>query len=139
MKISDDKKLKDLQKDFQSVFPYLKIEFFRMGHKKGELSDEHSRLNPDLSVNDVRYSHNAGFLTLCGELTTADFERKMQELFALNVQVYRKEYQTWQQTWITDNWTLHEQNRKGSINGDKGKPMAEKNSFAVMMGSWFLL
>ncbi|MFT4759603.1 MAG: hypothetical protein ACI9XO_004321 [Paraglaciecola sp.] len=34
MKISDDKKLRDLQKDFQSVFFYLKIEFFRMGHKK---------------------------------------------------------------------------------------------------------
>ena len=43
------------------------------------------------------------------------FEQIMFDMFGLNVQVFRKSYNEWLQTWSTDMWSLEEQNRRGRI------------------------
>lgn len=139
MKISDDKKLRDLQNDFQSVFPFLKIEFFRLPHQKGEQSDECYRISPEKKVAEIRYSHSVGFLTLNGEMTVADFEQKMKEIFAVNTQVYRKEGETWQQIWETDDWTLHEHNKSASLADQLPKKSEKRGALFIALGSWFLV
>jgi hypothetical protein len=47
------------------------------------------------------------------------FEQLFHESFGLNVQVFRKSYGKWLQTWATDVWSLKEQNQRGQILGHR--------------------
>ncbi len=118
MKIYNTKRLKDLQKEFNNRFPYLKIEFFKTPHEEGVRSKEEDRLDPNLSIGAVREKPNIGFMSMDGEMQVGFFEKTFAHSFGLNVQVYRKSHGKWLQTWVSDVWTLEEQNNRGKILGD---------------------
>jgi hypothetical protein len=119
VEISDTKKLKDLQKEFNRQFPFLQLEFYAKSHEDGQRSSEKVLLKNDLLVGAVRAEHNNGQFVIDGNMKVGDFEQRFQELFGLNVQVYRKSYGKWLQTWATDVWSLNEQNRRGQILGNR--------------------
>jgi len=119
MKIANDRTLRDLQDDFKKVFPYLKIEFYKSSHQYGEETILEAPLNPDLLVGEVRALNNYGIITLDGNQKTSELESICAKLYELNVQVFRKSYGKWLQTWATDNWTLQEQNDRSTKMGDK--------------------
>ena len=119
MQIFKDKKLKELQREFSEVFPYLKIEFYSKEHQKGESSAEDFLLDPELTVGEVSKIKEPVSFTFWSSMRTGDFENSFKEQFDLNVQVFRKSYGEWLQTWATDNWPLREQNRRASIMGEK--------------------
>lgn len=60
-----------------------------------------------------------GKITMNGEISVGVFEKMLEDRFGLFIQVYRKSYGTWLQTWATDMWTLDEQNNRGKILGEK--------------------
>ena len=119
MKIANDRKLKNLQEDFQKAFPYLKIEFYKSSHQYGEETPKEEVLSHDLLLSEVRTMDNYGILPLDGNQKTIEFEKLLTKLYGLNVQVFRKSYGKWLQTWATDNWTLQEQNDRSAKMGDK--------------------
>lgn len=118
MKIQDNRQLKDLQADFKKEFPFLKIEFFREAHKHGIDSNEIEKLDVNHRVGDIRTIKTSGEMPLDGTMTTSIFESSVADNFGLNVQVYRKEHGKWLQTWVTDIWTLEEQNNRSKVMGD---------------------
>lgn len=118
MKIYNSKPLKDLQEEFNKRFPYLKIEFFKTPHEEGLRSQEEDRLDPNLSIGAVREKSNVGFMSMDGKMQVGFFEKTFEDSFGLNVQVYRKSHGKWLQTWVSDVWTLEEQNNRGRILGD---------------------
>jgi hypothetical protein len=120
MKIYNSKLLKDLQKEFSQVFPYLKIEFFKTPHHEKEGSSESDIWDTELAVSEVNPTIKAGGISLEGKMLVRGFEKIMDEEFGLSVQVYRKSHGSWLQTWMTDIWTLDEQNYRGKIMGDIG-------------------
>ena len=124
MQISREKKLRDLQVEFHERFRYLWLEFFRSPHREREGSREEDRLDPELQVGAVPGFRREGELELDGAQSTGAFELKLAEDFGLYVQVYRKSYGRWLQTWATDVWPLDEQNRRGRIMGDLGVEVA---------------
>lgn len=126
MKIQDNRQLKDLQADFKKEFPYLKIEFFREGHRHGMDSNENEKLDVNLRVGDIRTNKTSGEMPLDGNMTTSIFEASFAENFGLNVQVYRKERGKWLQTWVTDIWTLEEQNNRSKVMGDMDNLLSEE-------------
>lgn len=115
MKISDEKTLRELQDEFHEAFPFLKIEFYSTTHAEGKGSSKHQLLNPDLKVENARTVHNSGFIKMDCDLTVEAFEQTIQKIFGLNVQVFRKSFGQWVQTWSTDSWTLKEQNLRGML------------------------
>ncbi len=119
MKIANDRRLKDLQDDFQKAFPYLKIEFYKSSHQYGEETSKEDALDSNLLVQDARTMDNYGLMTLDGNQKTIEFEKLLAQIYGLNVQVFRKSYGKWLQTWATDNWTLKEQNDRSAKMGDK--------------------
>ena len=119
MKIANDRILADLQADFQQVFPYLKIEFFKSSHQYGEETIQEPPLNPTSLLGEVRTKDNFGIISLDENQQTSDFEKLLATIYGLNVQVFRKSYGKWLQTWATDNWTLKEQNDRSAKMGDK--------------------
>lgn len=113
MKITDDKKIKDVQKEFNEKFPFLKIEFYKKHHEEGEGSDADAMVDTDQTIGSVRTSREEGDLSVDGHQKVSTFEKHCYETYGLNVQVFRKSEGLWLQTTATDDWTLSEQNQKG--------------------------
>jgi hypothetical protein len=113
MIISDDKTLRDIQKEFNTFFPYLKIEFYKGKHEEGEGSPVKDRLNPNRKLGAVRKIHSQEDLAIKDDMSVSQFEQMFLDKYDLNVQVFRKSGNLWIQTTATDHWTLAEQNRKG--------------------------
>lgn len=113
MIINDHKSLREIQQEFNQKFPYLKIEFYKGKHLPGEGSPVKERLNPEQPIGAIRTVHNDGDMSINGHLKVGSFERAFLNKYGLNVQVFRKSGNLWMQTTATDDWTLHEQNRKG--------------------------
>lgn len=113
MTISDEKTLRDIQKEFNIYFPYLKIEFYSGHHARGEGSPVQDRLDPELPLSEIRTIHTTGDLKIDPEKKVSEFEQMFSKKYGLNVQVFRKSGNLWMQTTSTDHWTLSEQNRKG--------------------------
>ena len=128
MEVSNHRKIKDLQAEFQQHFPFLKIEFYAKPHEKGEGSPEQDVLDPELTIGEIRKSGNTGFITIDENSTTGDFEKMVRDQFGLNIQVFRKSYHRWLQTWVTDTWSLKEQNRRGGVMGEQGVPPKSADS-----------
>jgi len=118
MKINNSKPLKDVQKEFNQAFPFLKIEFFKTPHQEGISSDETDILNPELTLGEVNSKIKNGEIPLEGKMKVGTFEKLWETEFGLFIQVYRKSHGKWLQTWVTDIWTLDEQNNRGKIMGD---------------------
>lgn len=113
MLITDDKKLIDIQREFNQKFPFLKIEFYSGHHDPGEGSPQRERLDAQKTIGAVRTTREEGSMRVDGRMKVSTFEQAFDEKYGLNVQVFRKSGNLWMQTTSTDSWTLDEQNRKG--------------------------
>ena len=113
MKISNERKLRDIQIEFSNTFPYLKLEFYSKPHEAGEGSSNDDLLNVNKTIGEVRTKGNAEDLEIDGSSNVKTLEQKFFELFGLNVQIFRKSGGLWLQTTATDNWSVNDQNRSG--------------------------
>ena len=113
MTITDDKKLKDIQREFNEKFPHLKIEFYARRHAPGEGSRLPEQLDVNKTIGEVRTAHAEGDLSIDGHQKVSTLEQHFFEKYGLSTQVFRKSGDLWLQTSTTDHWTLAEQNQKG--------------------------
>ena len=106
--IYPSKKISEVQAEFHSEFPYLKLEFFRNQKKK-----ESVPLNPELSLGKVQPETPDGYLSFEKNTTVGELEHILQSDFKLNAQVFRLSGNVWLETTLTDQWTLQKQNEHG--------------------------
>ncbi len=111
--ITDNRKIHQLQDEFNSSFPYLRIEFFSRTHKTGGGNSPRSLRAPDRTIGECRKIHRKGTLSINENMTVAELEQNFREMYGLNVQVFRKSGKVWLETTVTDGWTLAEQNSQG--------------------------
>ncbi len=114
--------ISEIQSEFNKMFPYLKLEFFRK--KTGK------RL--DYSVNNI-IRHNQklaegqvqpvdGLIDIQPGMTVKELESHFRNEFSLSVQVFRRSGNVWLETTMTDNWTLKHQNDHGKeLSSDRKK------------------
>jgi len=113
--INDDKRIGDIKKEFNLLFPFLKIEFFNKPHISVENSPKMQVTNDYKSLNEFRSIHNNGFLEIVPEMTVASLENIFKTDYGLFVQIFRKSGNVWLETTVTDKWTLSEQNKQGEM------------------------
>lgn len=113
MRISDDRTIANIQAEFNTKFPYLKLEFYNEPHQIGEGSLTKSLIDSTQTIKAVRTIHIEGNLSINGHLKVSTLEQTFKDNYGLNVQVFRKSGSLWLQTTATDEWTLADQNRKG--------------------------
>lgn len=123
MKITDEKKIRDIQQEFQKHFPHLRLEFYKGKHVAGQPSPADAQLEPEFSIGEVRKVHMEGELVIKPEMAVSELEDHFWKQYGLNVQVFRLSGNLWLQTTKTDNWTLAEQNRKGGHSEEAWKEM----------------
>lgn len=117
MKISGKSSLSHIKADFQSAFPYLKVEFYLHGHGDHSLSPKSDLLMSDRTLSDVAGQEIRGDFEIFADMTVEIFESSFFEWSGLGVQVFRNSNGVWLQTSSTDSWTLEKQNGKGERSG----------------------
>jgi hypothetical protein len=113
MIITDQRKIAEVQESFQKKFPYLKLEFYRTGHKKEEGSKAKDQHEPEATIGKIRTKKEEGDLKIDPMMTVAKLESIFKDKYGLHVQVFRISGDLWLQTTSTDGWTLVEQNEHG--------------------------
>ncbi|MEL6922988.1 MAG: hypothetical protein AAFO94_02995 [Bacteroidota bacterium] len=114
MKITNDKKLIDVQREFTEHFPFLKLEFYQQEHDSGVGSPNALKLNPELTIGAVRSEASSGNLSIHGGQKVSTLEQNFSDQYGLHVQVFRRAGDIWMQTTRTDDWTLSNQNERGA-------------------------
>ncbi len=111
--IDDNKNISTIQQEFNSMFPYLKLEFFKHAHAVHQGTPKKDMLNANLTLKQFSKKPIDGKLEVKEGMRVSDLESSFQILFNLSVQVFRKSAGTWIETSVTDDWTLKQQNDEG--------------------------
>ncbi len=103
--ITQSQKLSSIQKRFNDMFPYLKLEFFKGSPKKA--------LNSELILGHVHKEARKGELTITHLTQVKDLEKNFFDLFKIGVTVLRRSGKSWLETRFTNDWSLWQQNKEG--------------------------
>jgi hypothetical protein len=106
-----NKSISQFRKEFQSLFPFLKVEFFTTQHNEGESSRKEDIVEDTTLLGKL--THKEGEVDIDPQISTAEFEKLLMHEFALNAQIFRKSGSVWIETSRTDDWTLAFQNEEG--------------------------
>ncbi len=104
-------KLSHIQKEFNELFPFLKLEFFQRAHKAYEGSAKALMIKDDLILN--RTQNNKETIAVNENMLVSELENLFLERFGISAQVFRKSGNMWLETTMTDDWTLKRQNDEG--------------------------
>jgi len=110
--INSSSQVSDIQRDFNLLFPFLKIEFFKQAHGYKEPSPRRAKLPHYLFLGDLA-NHLPRLIHLSETMTVQQLEKLFEDQLGLHGQVFRKSGNLWLETTITDGWTLKQQNDHG--------------------------
>jgi glycerol-3-phosphate O-acyltransferase len=111
--IAPNRLISDIQKEFNKMFPFLKIEFFNnKSFARTDFSAKQIIANTR-KVGDTQLTLKDGRIEIEEEMKVNELEKRFKEQFNLAVQVFRKSGNLWLETTMTDNWTLVQQNNHG--------------------------
>jgi hypothetical protein len=113
IKITNTKTIQEIQAEFNTEFPYLKIEFFDAPPVDGVSLPKSKIILNNKKLSTCRKQTNEGDLHVCGTQTVSVLENSFWEKYRLSVQVFRKSGNLWIETSLTDSWTLEQQNKEG--------------------------
>ena len=104
----------DVQNQFASVYPFLKIEFFKNVDFSRNIYPRQKQIAHSLQLKDASISKKMeGELLIDDIMTVTDLERTFRSEFGLAAQVFRRSGNIWLETSITNGWTLKQQNDHG--------------------------
>lgn len=127
--IHDQLSIDELQQQFNSKYPYLKLECFTKPHGIHSGSRKENMIPSDTLVKDCRSKHKDGQLEINPDHTVAQIEKSFQDIFGLYVQVFRKSGNVWIETTVTDDWTLEKQNSEAELfHKDMEKLRSDQNT-----------
>lgn len=102
-----------VQKQFNSAFPFLKIEFFSQAPLPGIGNPKNKMIVFDMKLSEFQNINKRGKIDITARTTVSDLEKYFASEFGLYIQVFRKSGKIWLETTATDNWTLNQQNEEG--------------------------
>ena len=103
--------VKDIKKQFNSLYPYLKLEFFTEPHVAGQGSPYRKMVPQSTQLGEIEGILREGTLAASPTTPVRELELTFQQQFGLPVQVFRKQNEVWIETTSTDHLTLAEQNQ----------------------------
>ena len=104
-----------VKEQFNALFPFLKLEFFKAPHIAGQGSPKNKMITLDVKIKELQKVMRKGKIDLTSDTVVRHLEQKFKTDFGLYVQVFRKSGSIWLETSATDNWTLQRQNEEGRM------------------------
>ncbi len=111
--ISSNRLISDIQKEFNSAFPFLKLEFFNNRSFSRSDFSVNQLIPANRKIGDSKLSIPDEDVEISEDMKVSDLEKLFKDNFKLAVQVFRKSGNLWLETTMTDNWTLLQQNNHG--------------------------
>lgn len=111
--ININKSTTELKMEFNRLYPFLKIEFFREPCSKGTGFTKDKLILRDEKLGNLQRELKQGQFAFTDQTTVGDFEKSFFKKFGLCIQIFRKSGNMWLETSATDDWTLHQQNEEG--------------------------
>ena len=113
LNIAPERLISEVQKDFNNLFPFLKIEFFN--NKSLSRSDFSIKniIPNNRKLGDSHSTFGKRDIEIEESMKVNELEKMFRDEFNLAVQVFRKSGNLWLETTMTDNWTLQQQNNHG--------------------------
>jgi hypothetical protein len=108
--------IKDVQKEFNALYPSLWIDFYADGGSRENLLLPGRKVNPDRPLKEP--AAPGGLMDtdidIDKERTVAQLKSEFQKNFGLRVKIMRKSGSLWVGVSLTDSWTLERQNAAGA-------------------------
>lgn len=111
--IAPNKLISEVQKEFSTSFPFLKIEFFQGRNNRQSITPSQKILPNNKKISEVLPTVTSGELPVYENMKVKDLESIFKDQFSLSVQVFRKSGTLWLETTMTDEWSLQQQNNHG--------------------------
>jgi hypothetical protein len=111
--IKDETRIMDIQKEFNTSYPYLKLEFYKNLLPQNNPSPKAEKMNPGESFKKISRSYEPGTINIDRKRTVSELVHDFWKIFGLSVLVFRKSGNLWIETSLTDSWTLGKQNTIG--------------------------
>jgi hypothetical protein len=112
LQINKGSSLKNVQRQFNAFYPFLKIEFF----KKIPLNQPLYKAELFSAADLVRYIDGAreGVVNIdvSRKKTIADVEKDFEKMLGISAHVFRKSGNVWVETTLTNDWSLEDQNEE---------------------------
>ena len=108
--INDQRRIYSVQRDFNRMFPNLRIEFYakppnqNASHPKTIIEDTSTTLA------DCRTSHKNGEVTVSPGMTIAELEQHLHDIFGIGVEILKNEDGMWNKPEQIGHLSLKEQN-----------------------------
>lgn len=111
--IDSEQTITGIQEQFNSSYPFLKIEFFSQAPLPGIGNPKNKMIVDDSKLKEIQNKNKNGIINIKKNTKVADLETCFAVEYGLFVQVFRKSGKIWLETTATDNWTLEQQNEEG--------------------------
>lgn len=115
LQINKETRIKDVQKQFTELYPFLKIESYTKPHAEKELSSADDRLSSEEIVSEVGNLTKPESVDINKKQTVSEFENEFYKKTGVAIQVSRRAGNIWLETSMTDDRTLEMQNRQGEM------------------------
>jgi hypothetical protein len=113
--IEKNETIDDIKSQFNSVYPFLQIGFFKESHTKGMANGKNKIVEGNTKLKQLKLNLENGSVDFNGKTTVWELESYFEKYFGLHVQVFRKSGSIWLETSATDSWTLEQQNEQGKF------------------------
>jgi hypothetical protein len=114
LRIENQTSVSDLQKQFNTYFPYLQLEFFTAMKVTGK-SQKAVRVSPNQQIRLLLPGiYRPVQLGVNSETTVGDLLKSFKDI-GLNAQISRRSGNLWIETTFTDDWTLERQNKEAIL------------------------
>lgn len=111
--IDANKNISLIQQEFNSAFPFLKLEFFKHKHGINGSSPKSDMITNDVPLNHLHTKQSKDTFEITEDMPVSEVEQLFHKCFGISAQVFRKSGRSWLETSVTDDWTLRRQNDEG--------------------------
>lgn len=113
--INDDYSLASIQQKFNTLFPFLKLEFFYKFNESGLLAQQTVIQQSNKRLGEIRRSNELGIITITPNMSVSDLAQSFEQIYGIGIHVFRKSGKSWLRTVLTDDWSLQKQNAEGAF------------------------
>ncbi len=112
--INSDSLIMDIQLQFNMLYPYLKIEFFKNSNKTIPKTKV-STASPQNKIKELTNLETTQKLNVGKTRTVAEIASDFYRQIGLSVRLFRKSGNIWSTISLTEGWTLENQNKAGEF------------------------
>ena len=111
--ITQETRIVDLQKGFNTFYPYLKLEFYKRPSRQNKILQKAEKINPHEQIQRITRPLKPGIVPVEPKITVSQVVEEFWKSFGLATLVFRKSGNLWIETSLTDSWSLEKQNKIG--------------------------